>query len=107
MDTFTQGSTAYTEMIFLDEDDQPVVVTNPRVDRIFVGPPEEVLTTDAVPVHDGGGHYTYSAALGEAEVGTYRDYWTADGGYEASEFFEVVATPVITAHIRNLEYTSG
>lgn len=87
MDTFVQGSVAHTEMIFLDEDEIPITVTNPLVSRFLVEDPEVEISTDQTPTLDGF-TYRYEEVLGD--VGLYRDYWTADGGYQTSMLFEVV-----------------
>lgn len=87
MDVFTQGSVAHTEMIFVDENEIPTTVTNPLVSRFLVEDPEVEISTDQTPMLDG---LTYRYETFMEDVGLYRDYWTADGGYQTSVLFEVV-----------------
>lgn len=87
MDTFLEGSIAYTERVFVDEDDTPITVTNPLVSRFLVEDPEVEISTDQIPILDG---FTYRYEEVMEVVGLYRDYWTADGGYQTSVIFEVV-----------------
>jgi hypothetical protein len=87
MDTFTQDSSAFTEMVFVDENETPITVTNPLVSRFLVEDPEVETETDETPTFDG---FTYRFEAVVPEAGLYRDYWTADGGYQTNVLFEVV-----------------
>lgn len=87
MDTFSQGSVAYTERVFVDENETPVTVTSPLVSRFLVEDPEVAISTDEIPTLEG---FTYRYEEATEDVGLYRDYWTADGGYQISVLFEVV-----------------
>ena len=104
MDQFAQGTQAYTEAVFRDDNGNLVDPADPRVDRF--DPANTAVVVGAVPARLALGLYRYSALLASnAPLGIWRDRWTATGWAPGDEYFEVVLT-LVTAPTLTTTWTT-
>lgn len=94
MDQFAQGASAYTEVVFTDDDGNRVDPPSLQVTRLDPNNDEQI-TDSTTWTRLGQGLYRFSAFLpASAEVGLWRDFWHSSGPYNGYVEFEVLANVI-------------